>query len=285
MTHTCRCGRPSPDTTICDQCTRLLTRALADIPELVADLTITLARQDQIGERSTGRVTERPVPYHATAAVVLRDIHATLATVVRALQTETPEPWPADDSPALAAWLRQRTSRISTHPAADETLHAIQTVTARGWRTIDAPTPRIYAGTCHAERADEHSGQGPRCWACTTHAEHCEEQLYARPGAVAVACRCCSATHDVADRRGQMLDAVRAMLMPLPDIPLVLAGLTGVEVSASTLRSWRARGRLAEHSVDREGHPMYAVADVMALLETAAKRERERNAKREKIAS
>lgn len=162
MIPTCRCGQPAPDTTICGRCEETLARDLGDVAALVEDLTITLARQDRIGERSIGRSSDKPMPFHVKAGTVLADLHARLGSWVSALHDERtgyagpthercghascgrirPWPWPADNPTALAAWLLTYMWRIRRHPAADEMCDEIHATMSDAKRAVDAPANR-----------------------------------------------------------------------------------------------------------------------------------------------
>src|SRR3546814_11799409 len=92
MTNLCTCGTPVPEAFLCRGCSERLRRALGDLPALIADLDITLARQAATGAHSGGKPTKKdaqPLPLHNGAAAVASHLRYVLATSVRSLTEQS----------------------------------------------------------------------------------------------------------------------------------------------------------------------------------------------------
>jgi len=77
VTPRCACGQPSPDATLCRDCTRDLTAALITVLAVAPELEIALTRQAQFADRShiPGYATQLPYDEHAAeAAAQLRGV-------------------------------------------------------------------------------------------------------------------------------------------------------------------------------------------------------------------
>lgn len=148
MAVNCACGRPAPDAFLCKACSGRLERALGDLPALIADLDITLARQAVIGAHSPDggkppKKDAQPLPFHKKAGDVRADLRHTLVTAVRHLTeargiTEGPE----DNAPAMAKWLLRYSDSIRLDPAGPDIANAIHDITHRIVDVIDLPTTR-----------------------------------------------------------------------------------------------------------------------------------------------
>lgn len=93
MTVKCQCGQPVVDAYVCQTCTRRLAADLADVPWLIEQLDIALARQTVIGGHGAGHTepepyepdavpgaTRRALPYDPRASEAAWILRTTLAT-------------------------------------------------------------------------------------------------------------------------------------------------------------------------------------------------------------
>lgn len=85
MAALCACGQPSPDATICRDCTRDLTAALVTIVALAPDLEIALTRQAQFTGRSPIPGYAARLPYDERAAEAADQLRGVLVGWVRVL--------------------------------------------------------------------------------------------------------------------------------------------------------------------------------------------------------
>jgi hypothetical protein len=270
---------------ICSGCANHLTLTLLRVPAVVADLEITLAREDVRRSTSGGGGDDgKPLPFHVGAGKAHDDLKAILVSWARLVSEErewfelakdadgkamftedgpvtihhaTTDLTCADTGPSIARWLALYVQDwLAYHPAApeahDEIMCAIQDARA----AVDIPEEVVLVGVCR--QADK---EGIVCTA----------RLYAETRAKAVVCPACGTAHSVKSRQQQALAAAEDKVLTLTQIT---RGLTrsGVAISQNTVRSWVRRGKL-EPAYDKKGHTrrdtrgvaMYRVGDVLDL--------------------
>jgi len=144
--NNCLCGRPVDGAFLCRSCSERLRRALGDLPALIADLDITLARQAVTGAHSEGKPTKKdsqPLPLHNDAAKVASNLRYVLATSVRYLTEQRGiVALPADNPPAMARWLLLHHASIRLDPAGPDIASDIHGITAAIVDVIDLPKMR-----------------------------------------------------------------------------------------------------------------------------------------------
>lgn len=261
------CGRPTADP-LCSGCLDELLAALRALPDLLAELDVTLTRQDALVPRGpAGRSGETPLPFRPEASALASSATAMVITWAREVHEQNPHLRPpAGGTREAAVWLAGLPNLLAMHPAADE-LHADLTGLAAEVRyRVDRRPDRIYSGPCGAPTPDnEPAGEGDG--ACPGH-------LYARPGAGMVTCPECGAGHDVAERRAWMIASALDMLVTAP----VALGWTRLlmdhEVPPGTWRSWLSRRRILARGADRHGRPVYRFGDVVELVTDHLRRRR-----------
>lgn len=179
MSASCACGRPAPDAFLCKGCALRLERALGDLPALIADLDITLARQAVTGALDESRATKKdaqPLPVHIGAGEVVSNLRYVLVTSVRYLtearnlqhgpdciqrKWHAPLVWrtcggcgqPEDNPTSMARWLLRHSDSIRLDPAGPDIASDIHGITADIWEVVDLPTTRgrFKVGTCPEE--------------------------------------------------------------------------------------------------------------------------------------
>jgi hypothetical protein len=249
---------------VCGVCLGRLAGDLAELPDLVADLDDTVARQTRTGHRVGSRPAETGLPYNLGAAEVRDDLRNVMSTWIRDLWEsygpgrEIPtaesgldgepltewvlDPLDLDDTvPEMAKWLRRHPSWIEDHPAGGELVDEITDAVERVRRAVDLPPARVYCGPC------------PDCGA----------DLYARPERAIVGCRECDARHDVEALRAELLDAARGTLATAAEIARALPRLLGRDLSANTVRTWARAGKITRRKPDKQGRPRYLVGEVI----------------------
>jgi hypothetical protein len=248
LSHPCpaeHCDRPAPGTqTICGACESDLRRALADVPDVLGDLDVTLSRQtSRMGHGGHG---EPPLAFDERASEVGYVLRSALAGWVRQLQETEPEEWPDDTAQSMAEWLSARLQRLVRHPAAEEAHGEIVTAVRAAERVTDRPAERQFAGRCPA----------------------CGEPLYAKPGASAVQCRaegCEAKPVDVHHQLDQMRDRIRDQLAHPTGASALLARLE-IKAPESTIRRWAKDHRILAHGTDQRGRSLYRIGDILDVI-------------------
>lgn len=241
------CPRPAHDNhATCTHCAWLLERDLAETPALADELDTTRARQTAT-RGHTGRATPGiPMPYDPRAADAATTLHRTLRTWAERVDATPDRPTTRRLAHALLA---AHPTLIAHHPAA---VTDIGDAVAQGWRVVDRPPDRTYAGPCTPP---------------------CREQLYTRPGQPHITCRACGARHDADDRRAAMQDDLDARLMTGAEIARLLAYFGDTpdrERTRNLLKVWRTRGVITPHAHTRAGDPLYPFGDTVRLLTARA---------------
>lgn len=243
-----RCGAPAPGATICRNCTQLLRTNLAAVPDVAADLTITYARKDKLGDGRLGVITRHTDPglsFNQRASAALNHLHAVLAAEMARLASTHALPAPDDTVDAMAAWLAHRIDAIRVDDQAPATVDTLDHAVARARRVIDRPPARHYLGPC----------------------DQCGTDLYARPGADVVVCVSCHQDYNVSRRRDWLLAAAENALATPVELSHALPQLLDHAPAVGTIRSWISRGRLTPHSYLGRS-PLVRVGDVINLVTT-----------------
>lgn len=144
---TALCGRPAGDASyLCGPCTADLRTTLAAIPDLLAELDVTLTRQAVHNHRGGPQSADKPLPYDPRASEAGWVLRNTLHTWCRVLD----ETVAVTSTAEAAMWLHARVGQLRTHPAAGEAHDEIRTATTQATRVIDQPAhrARIPIGPC-----------------------------------------------------------------------------------------------------------------------------------------
>ena len=267
IANTCqRCHRPLEDAVVCSRCWEAVTKDLAEIPALVSELDVTLAKQAVTGESFGRSSSTHPLPVNAAALDASVALDEVLAGWVRLFaQDPPPDPQnPAQDRPVRpsgylrtpqsptaahrAVWLLGRSERIRHHDQAAYFLRAIGHAVGRIRLVVDLPPSRVYAGPC----------------------DDCRNDLYVTAGEAFVVCLC-GARYDVHERRAWLRDSVEDMLAAAPEISRALTTLD-VPVTEASIRGYAHRGQLSAKNTNHKGQPMYRVGDVLDLVVATAQR-------------
>lgn len=256
----CRaCGARAHDTVICWDCAKRVHQLLHDLADDIVELTTQLTRQARAA-RGLGRSATTPLPYDERAGRVLDDVRSVLVGWTK-VACETEGDWPPD---TLAGMLRRlRRTAWATHPAADELLDELTWTHRQVLDVIETAAPRRYLGPCGAARIGDDGVE-------TT----CPGDVVAI-GSRDPRCRDCRAVHDAAERIDWLASIADGLLVNAADAAAALTAWR-VPVKAQAIYDWARRGRLLPHGHDRNGHPVYVLAEVRALAVEANARTAQR---------
>jgi hypothetical protein len=252
-----RCDQPAHNGHLCSTCQGYLRADIRQLPGLLEDLQITVARLDRVsaeqpGSRGSG---EAPLPLRVGPMEARRDLTETLRvwawhTAVRSgvrVTTQWLEPR------FLVWWLTTRIADVDSDPLAGALSDEIGSAVVRGWRAVDKPSERRYAGPC----------------------DECQLDLYAHPRADEITCDC-GARYRIEARRDWLLDQAEDHLLTATEMSRALPGLLPLDrdgrqpvLTAAMIRGWAHRGRLTQHPPhpSQPLSPTYRVGDVLDLFE------------------
>ena len=281
-----------PACAICDKpladgayaCTRCAARArghLLEIGELIGDARAVAYGLDRSGAGvGAVGVPGSRVPLDLHAGAKLDAVHGELATLARMVGEERGMPvadvtqWD-DPIEGLAVRLAEHLEWMRHHPAVDEHLAVIAECARVVRGTVNGPAEKRYLGPCGAPLVaitpEVAAEQGIDPANAARGLAPCDGDVYGRPGAERGTCRTCGARVDQDARRAWLDDEVRQYAYTAKEI----ADAYGINIK--TIRSWRDRGRLAEH-----GNGFYNLGEVLDLAAKDAARREETRAKRQR---
>ena len=251
----CPCGQPIPDHgTLCHRCTGRLRRDLLDIPTLISELTFTALRQSKTGDPTT-RSGGTPMPWNERARQAQDGIRTAVLRWAAVLTSER-----LGEGTTIAAfarnvaWLADQTNLIRLRPWAPAMAADIRQAVAAGWRAIDRPENRWYAGPCGAENRTPDGALIECGWT-----------LWARIDQLTITCPQCRTPWRVDERREWLLSAADDVHETAPAIASALTIMLRVRVSPATIRWWASNGDLAPVG-ERGTAKLYRVGDVLTLI-------------------
>lgn len=243
---------------LCRAHTDLLSDILSGVPDLVADLEVTVTRQNRtVSERHGARSSTTPLPWNEHAAHAGAELAATLNRISIAVagsdadERDRLTAVAAYDTANLARWLRRNLALIRRAPDAGTVLAEIDDAVRLARRAVDRPPESVFAGPCRVVLADGHT--------------ECRGDVYGAPGGRYATCGQCRARFDAAERRDWMLSAIEDQAAHSGLLASLVTGL-GRPVGSSTIRKWAAAGRLTVISVDGNGRKLYRIGAVLELL-------------------
>jgi hypothetical protein len=258
MTTTCRASRADSepcgartDGLLCTQHLGQIRRALEALPELLAELDVTISRQDRgtaapLYAMNRAKIQQPGVHYDEgdttlpstqwafswDAANVRWNIDNTVSTWARIVAETLKVATPAD----AAAFLLDHLDDIRGHEAAPELWDEIRACERDAQRAIDRQEPDLFAGRCEAMVMTMFTVDDtliPELSPCGT-------DLMARTGDDDVKCPACGAVYDLVTQQ-RMLDAARPDALGTPS---VIAGALSTEdrqLDRVTLNRWIER--------------------------------------------
>ena len=255
MSHTCAaCRRELADqAALCHLCTGRLRRNLLDVPDLMAELETTALRQVNTADGRGGDA----IPYDQRA----RDAQHAIRNAVNGWCRVVLGEIGCDDPEDLyrrgaALWLADQTGRIRLKGWADDCAADIATVTRAGWRAVDRPEQRWYAGPCGADIADRETGDPTECG----------RVLWVRIEDISVRCPACETLWPVVARREWLMTAAWDIHETAQVIASAITLMTRSRITASNIRNWASEGMLRPAG-ERGLAKLYRVGDVIELTQ------------------
>lgn len=267
MTTTCRATRPDgqpcaarTDGLLCTQHLGQVRRALENLPDLLAELDVTISRQDRgtaapLYAMNRSRVQLPGVHYEEgdstlpstqwafswDASNVRWTIDNTIGTWARHIAESLKLPTPTNPG----AFLLDHLTDIRRDEAAPEMWDEIRACERDAQRAIDRQEPDLFAGRCDAmvmtmAEMETPTFDDPRSTTLVPELAPCGTDLMARTGDDDVKCPACGAVYDLATQQ-RKLDELR------PDAlgtPAVIAGALSTperELDRVTLNRWIER--------------------------------------------
>ncbi|WML63641.1 hypothetical protein [Rhodococcus sp. AH-ZY2] len=122
-----------------------LTELLDTIPALIDDLTITIAKQDRLGNgpRISRGKTAQPLPFNVNASEAADQLHNELASWVRhTCEHRTMSYDSSNDTLSLTRWLKRWIIALALSPGSEEALPAIRAAIHHARRATDRPATK-----------------------------------------------------------------------------------------------------------------------------------------------
>jgi hypothetical protein len=268
-TNTCQvCSAPAGDRlNLCITHTDDLLAGLGQVPDLVAELDVTITRQNRTtAGRNGSRSTTRPLAWNEHASIKASELWSTLSAwaldVSKRGEDERDPLADVDtyDTPGVSDWIRRNISTLRQHPEAGTAHEELIDAIRQARRAIDRPADEVAYGKClNDEDLDE----------------PCQLYLYGPPGKDYVHCRGCGARHSTSARREWMLDHIRGMTGTAVEVSGFLK-LAGVKVTVDAVRGMAARGRILSVGVGKNDRALYRCSDVIAAAGERYKRKGKR---------
>lgn len=242
------CDNPSGGGFICGSCVETLRRDLSGVPPVLADLEVTVSRQDRIADPERRAGNERPLPLRLGPMEARRDLLQTLGTWSAHMAQRVGIPAPiADCAGFLTSFLPSIQSDPLAGQLADECGYAILVAQ----RAVDKPLQLIFVGPC----------------------DLCTSDLYSHPRSLTVACRQvgCDAEYNVADRRDWLLEQAKDQLLSAAEISRALPGLLPRQqkLTDAMIRGWAFHGRITQKAPhpSEPRKPRYRLGDVLVIMD------------------
>lgn len=255
----CRTRPAHQDLTICVHCAWCLQRDLGEAVDLVGELDVTRYRLSAVAAWSPagGAGAGRPLPFDPRAATAALALHHTLDMWAARLERAAAGRARPVHTAGLGRWLLHRHSELAARADAPVAVVDVSRAVATGWRAVDRPADRVYAGVCD-----------------------CGEQLYARPGAATITCRGCDREHHIAARRERMRADLNSRLMTGAEIARLgtyFGHITDRERARNLIKVWATRGLVVARGHSKGGDPLYPFGEVLDRLLKAAVASSERS--------
>lgn len=222
---------------LCSACCDVLERDLRSVPDLVAELDITLSKQARIGVAGAPGLARERTPINVGAMLVADDLANVLASWVIDVCGED---WPFGRRAGAASFARDLLSHvpeIRRHPAVEELIDEVTDAIKQARRVIDRPADKVYLGQCLVETPDDQGRQVT-----------CLADVYARTTASQVKCGVCGITHEVTERRAWLLEQARDRLFTVKEAAQMMGDVGRIKVTEASIRGYVHRGRIAYHT-------------------------------------
>lgn len=217
MTAECpSCGAMQSQALLCSDCCAAVETMLAAAPALVEQLDVAISKQAKVGgSGKAGKGSAHERSPINFGALAVRD----------SLLVE------------LALW-GDDINVIRRHVQAAEIASGIGKVVKAAYHAIDRMADRKYLGKCN------HKIGGLNC----------QEELWVRPSAKEIRCKSCGYEHNVANRRLDMIEMARDMIVTVKDASTYMGDVAGVRVTEDRIRGYLRRRRIAYRPLgDKQG--------------------------------
>lgn len=259
---------------------------MAELPALLGELEVVVARQARVGNaprrvpaavgddwhfRSLEGIAlpQTPWPFHPDAAH-LRDLAVNaVQTWARHVAESRGIELTAGGSSvaAVCAWLTVHIDAVRLDEAAGQMHRRLTKLARRLEAAVDRHDPDVFAGRCTATTVTTHVADGT----IVPEIAECGAELYANLDATVVDCPDCGAEYNIAERYDEMLKQIPDHLGTVRQVAGVLR-TQGLDVTVDKINGWRARGRIASHGADTNGHILVRVGEVHEFALAEARR-------------
>jgi hypothetical protein len=144
-TPVCRvtsCDHPVTDAWVCMRCAHQLERALGDIPAVVHQLNLTLAKQTRYADRNERGGNEQPLPMDPQASAAASELRAHLVGWVRLVAEERGWALPEDTLDSMSRWMLHHVEWLRHHQAGHDAVEELTGDMRTARRVIDVPANR-----------------------------------------------------------------------------------------------------------------------------------------------
>ena len=236
---TCECT-----TTLCATHQDSFKGILADIPDRLATMRVTITKQSVAGGQGGRPVNDddRPLPVNLGAADANHALRAELVTFISRVQHCLQERPHDKTMRGVTLWAVKLMPRIAAHPESITWYTNVYKAYTRTTKAIDAPPERIRAGTCT-----------------------CGVVIYVSKGKESVQCPC-GIGHDVRELQESTLERLRGYTDTAANVIRAL-NAASVPLKMRKLTYWADSG-IVDTIQDERGR-LYKVGDVLDVLEKA----------------
>lgn len=275
------CDRPAHAGFLCGSCVSTLRKDLESVTDLLADLEVTVCRQDKLSDPSGRSTDERPLPLRLGPVEARDTLTATLEAWARHVAGRRGAGIGLYGAAVSARYLRLHLNEVASDEQAGQLADEIGFAVITSRRAVDKPLQHVYLGPCMNELNEHERKARPG-------AEFCSHDLYAHPRAVEVVCEAegCGAMWGVAELREWLLGEAEDQLRTATELSRALPDLLRMHITAATIRGWARYGKITQHppvpGSDRPKDPTYRVGDVIDQARKDAERDAERQFRRSK---
>lgn len=271
------CGAATNGVVLCARCSATAAMALRKLAEYhdklfeLGDVALNKIRRHAEVADPTGNQTVADPEIDDARVVAASEMTTMLAGWVRLLIDDRPgtAAWPANSVIAMTTFLREHLRTIAVLEWAGAFVNDLLEYERRLQRIVSVRRGRWNAGVCGAQ-----TGEGADDW--------CAADLFVQSGMAYVRCPACGGRWSVEERRKQVIEKARDLLLPVADIAraavALLEGEPSVERLTERLKKWVQRKQLDDYGVrviDGRPQRVYQVGEVMDLLtrETRTRRD------------
>lgn len=246
--------RAAEGSMLCAGCESRLAKQLENLPGLYADV-IAGSRKAS----STGPVKgdpERPMPATGTQLDARELVRATLVPWCRIVAEGREVDPPADDVPAMCAFLERHRLWLCGHDAAAEFADEIAHVTSEALRAAyPGGRSRVAIGECPTEIEHADGELGP-----------CSATVYAYPEQPLIECERCGTSDTLDWWTSVMVDAAGKLLTGTA-LAAVLSSRYNRPITPTQVRDWARRGQVSRAGTDPKGRVLYDRTQAVAYAD------------------